>query len=206
MKNGKVLNPILFLEVMIIDECSLISACGLRNSDYLLRLLKTEKRPFGSVRIILIGDSLQSLKEIILLGAITFNQLLSQTQSWDLWTQPVSFSHCRVSPSVNLIKSPCPKRRLTSAKKAKRGKKEKRKGTKEYNLLMNTKSSKCKRASKRPENAATPQPRAQVLTNLSSDKVNYQKKRVENVYAFPCIQTDVKLQEQHKITKQNKTK
>lgn len=57
----KARNPKLYqnLEILVIDEISMVRADVMDNMDYFLRLNRQDKRPFGGVRVILFGDLFQ---------------------------------------------------------------------------------------------------------------------------------------------------
>lgn len=58
-KNSSFSDRIKNLDVLFIDECSLLTALGLQNIDRMLQLIRDSLKPFGGVQIILIGDPLQ---------------------------------------------------------------------------------------------------------------------------------------------------
>ncbi|MCO5234085.1 MAG: helix-turn-helix domain-containing protein [Chitinophagales bacterium] len=90
---GEKLNIIRNLELMIIDEVSMLRADVLDAIDYQLRTIRKDSRPFGSVQVLFIGDLLQ-LPPVV------------KSEEWDIlrnFYQGMFFFHALVLKESSLV-------------------------------------------------------------------------------------------------------
>lgn len=59
LQTNELFRHITNLEVLVIDECSLLTALGLENIDRMLGMIRDTQKPFGGIQVILVGDPLQ---------------------------------------------------------------------------------------------------------------------------------------------------